>query len=122
MENIYLNVLSLKIPCFHQDTTPFHWIQFLTVLYDIHYIFFFIRQASLVETNRSNAGYIIHYNNSLIQLQVNRNVVTSLNATFPKHVTNIFYHTMLNLKNEKKNLMSPKFFKAGRTIFVWVSR
>ena len=61
---------------------------------------------------------ITHCNISSLQLQVNGNIVSSLNASFPKEVASMFHHTLLNMKNDK-NLMNLKNFKEGRTIFTW---
>ena len=53
-----------------------------------------------------------------MQLQVNGNMVTSLNASFLSEVASVFYHTLLYMKNDK-NLVNLKNFKQGRTIFTW---
>ena len=79
---------------------------------------FFIRQTAVNGSYKYNASYLTHCNISSLQLQINGNNITSLNGSFPKHIANIFHHTMMNLKNDK-NLLSLENFKNGRTIFTW---
>ena len=79
---------------------------------------FFIRQSAVNGSYKDNAAFLTHCNISSLQLQVNGNIIASLNATFPKEVASVFHHTLLNMKNDK-NLMNLKNFKEGRTIFTW---
>ena len=79
---------------------------------------FFIRQSAVNGSYKDNAAFLTHCNISSLQLQVNGNIVTSLNTSFPNEIANVFHHTLLNNKNEK-NLLDLKNFKEGRTIFTW---
>ena len=80
---------------------------------------FFLRQSAVNGSYTRNGAYFSNCNVSSLQLQLNGNNVTSLNATFPKHVASMFHHTLINNGNIGQNLLSQKTFKDGRTIFVW---
>ena len=79
---------------------------------------FFIRQSAVNGSYNANAAFLTHCNIASLQLQVNGNIVTSMNASFPNEVANVFHTTLLNMKNDK-NLLNLKNFKEGRTIFTW---
>ena len=80
---------------------------------------FFLRQSAVNGSYTKNGAYFSHCKVSSVQLQLNGNNVTSLNATFPKQIASMFHHTLINNGNIGENLLSQKTFKDGRTIFVW---
>ena len=74
---------------------------------------------SFLRLSAVNGAYFSHCKVSSVQLQLNGNNVTSLNATFPKQIASMFHHTLVNNGNSGQNLLSQKIFKDGRTILVW---
>ena len=80
---------------------------------------FFLRQSAVNGSYTRNGAYFSHYKVSSVQLQLNGNNVTSLNAIFPKQVRSMFHHTLIKNGNIGQNLLSQKTFKDDRKIFVW---
>ena len=80
---------------------------------------FFIRQSAVSGNYTNNGAYLSNCNISSVQLQLNGNIITSLNASFPDGIANVFHHTLINNGNVGENLLSMQTYREGRTIFVW---
>ena len=80
---------------------------------------FFIRQSAVSGHYQHNGAYLSHCNISSLQLQLNGNIVTSQNASFPHSIANLFHHTLINNGDVGRNLLSLKTYRDGRTLFVW---
>ena len=80
---------------------------------------FFIRQSAVSGNYAFNGAYLSSCNISSLQLQLNGNIVTSLNTSFPHNIANVFHHTLINNGDIGRNLLSLKTYREGRTIFVW---
>ena len=65
-----------------------------------------------------NAAYFQNAGMNRIRMELDGNVLSSMNVEFPDSVANIFHHTLTNLKNDD-NMLNYHSFKNGRTILAW---
>ena len=79
---------------------------------------FAIKQKSLNGAFNHNAAYLSHCNMSSIRLELNGNMISSMNMNFPDQIANAFHSSIFHLKHNE-SLLTLQNFKNGRTIHTW---
>ena len=82
----------------------------------IHIIF--MRQSALNGDFKTNSGYFHNINMKSLRLDVDGNSIANFKTSFPREATNLFYNTLMNVKDDS-NLLTYNSFMTGRTILTF---
>lgn len=82
----------------------------------IHIIF--MRQSALNGDFKINSAHFHNVNMTGVRLDIDGNSIANFKTSFPNEATNLFYHTLMNAKDES-NLLTYDSFIAGRTILTF---
>lgn len=82
----------------------------------IHMVF--LKQTAVNGVYNVNGAHFSNCNLSSLRMEINGNTHSAMTCSFPNEVTNIFHHTLSNLKSNK-HLLTLQSFKNGKTIHCW---
>ena len=89
-----------------------------TILCYLTRYFSFLKQPAINGEYNVNREHFSKYILSSLCMEINGNTFASISSSFPNNVTNLFYHTLSNLRYDK-NVLTHQSFKIGRTRYSW---